>query len=85
MPKHPKVFLEFTIGSKNVGKVVFELYNDITPITAENFRGLCTGEYAQANAFSNGTQLSNAADKKGSGKLHYLGSRVHRIVDGFVI
>lgn len=47
MPKHPKVFLEFTIGSKNVGKVVFELYSDITPLTAENFRGLCTGEYAK--------------------------------------
>lgn len=46
MPKHPKVFLEFTIGSKSAGRVVFELYNDITPMTAENFRGLCTGEYS---------------------------------------
>jgi cyclophilin family peptidyl-prolyl cis-trans isomerase len=24
---------------------VFELFNDLTPKTAENFRGLCTGEY----------------------------------------
>jgi len=48
MPKHPKVFLEFTIGSKSVGRVVIELYNDITPLTAENFRSLCTGEYARA-------------------------------------
>ena len=47
MPKNPRVFLEFTIGSKNAGRVVFELYMDITPITAENFRGLCTGEYAR--------------------------------------
>lgn len=82
MPKHPKVFLEFTIGSKNVGRVVFELYNDITPITAENFRGLCTGEYARADRMT-GNALSTQ-DKKSS-KLHYLGSRIHRIVDGFVI
>ena len=84
MPKHPKVFLEFTIGSKNVGKVVFELYNDITPITAENFRGLCTGEYTKNVVTSN----PSAIDKKAAGsssKLHYLGSRIHRIVDGFVI
>ena len=82
MPKHPKVFLEFTIGSKNVGRVVFELYNDITPITAENFRGLCTGEYARSDQISS-NQLQTQ-DKKNS-KLHYLGSRIHRIVDGFVI
>lgn len=25
------------------GKVVFELFTDLTPKTAENFRGLCTG------------------------------------------
>jgi len=45
MPKNPKVYMDFTIGSKAAGRVVFELYNDITPKTAENFRGLCTGEY----------------------------------------
>ena len=85
MPKHPKVFLEFTIGSKNVGRVVFELYNDITPLTAENFRGLCTGEYAQADQMSQLTALANDKSEKKGSKLHYLGSRIHRIVDGFVI
>ena len=54
--KNPRVFLEFTIGSRNVGRVEFELYTDITPITAENFRGLCTGEYKNGNIPSN---LSN--------------------------
>jgi len=83
MPKHPKVFLEFTIGSKNAGRVVFELYNDITPITAENFRGLCTGEYAKNQQQSAANPLG-ATNVKES-KLHYLGSRIHRIVDGFVI
>lgn len=27
------------------GRVIIELFPDITPRAAENFRGLCTGEY----------------------------------------
>ena len=45
MPKNVKVFMDFTIGSKAAGRVVFELFSDITPKTAENFRGLCTGKF----------------------------------------
>ena len=41
----PKVFFDVSIGGKPAGKIVFELYNDITPKTAENFRALCTGEF----------------------------------------
>ena len=62
--------MDFTIGCKAAGRVVFELYTDITPKTAENFRP-CAGEYRQA-------KLSRK-------KLHYLGCKVHRIVDDFVI
>ena len=83
MPKHPKVFLEFTIGSKSVGRVIIELYNDITPLTAENFRGLCTGEYARSQGQENTLASTSEGSKKS--KLHYLGSKIHRIVDGFVI
>ena len=36
--------MEISIGRRNVGRVVFQLYDDITPKTAENFRVLCTGE-----------------------------------------
>ena len=37
--------MDFTIGSKAAGRVVFVLFYDIKPRTAENLRGLCTGEY----------------------------------------
>lgn len=39
-----KVFFDIDIAGKNAGRIVFDLYTDITPKTAENFRALCTGE-----------------------------------------
>lgn len=40
-----RVYLDISIGSRTGGRVVFELFSDVTPRTAENFRGLCTGEF----------------------------------------
>lgn len=39
-----KVFFDIAIDGKNAGRIVFELFNDVTPRTCENFRCLCTGE-----------------------------------------
>eukprot|EP00929_Paragymnodinium_shiwhaense_P044668 TRINITY_DN2289_c0_g1_i1.p1 TRINITY_DN2289_c0_g1~~TRINITY_DN2289_c0_g1_i1.p1 ORF type:complete len:462 (+),score=158.38 TRINITY_DN2289_c0_g1_i1:85-1470(+) len=47
MPKNPRVYVDIAIGSRAGGRVVFELFVDVTPRTAENFRGLCTGEYGK--------------------------------------
>lgn len=41
--KFVQVYLDFQIGTAAAGRVVFEVFTDITPKTAENFRGLCTG------------------------------------------
>ena len=40
-----KCFFDITADGQPLGKVVFELENDVVPKTAENFRALCTGEF----------------------------------------
>merc|ERR1711862_24084 len=66
---NPRVFFDITIGGNAAGRIVFELYSDVTPKTCENFRALCTGEKGMG----------------GSGKaLHYKGSSFHRIIPGFM-
>ncbi|KRX93428.1 Peptidyl-prolyl cis-trans isomerase E [Trichinella pseudospiralis] len=40
----PRVYLDIKIGIRYIGRIVIELRNDVVPLTAENFRQLCTGE-----------------------------------------
>merc|ERR1712226_179802 len=39
-----KVYFDVDVDGAPLGRVEFELYNEIVPKTAENFRALCTGE-----------------------------------------
>lgn len=41
---NPKVFFDIEIDHKPIGRLEMELFADIVPQTAENFRALCTGE-----------------------------------------
>lgn len=41
---NPSVFFDVSIGGQPAGRIVFELFEDVVPKTAENFRALCTGE-----------------------------------------
>ena len=66
---NPRVFFDVTLGGLPAGRVVFELFADVVPRTAENFRALCTGEKGVGP----------------SGKpLHYKGSKFHRIITEFM-
>eukprot|EP00954_Amorphochlora_amoebiformis_P002558 201338-Amorphochlora_amoeboformis.AAC.2 len=47
-PDNPVVFFDVTIGGHASGRIVMELYADICPRTAENFRQFCTGEYQKS-------------------------------------
>ncbi|XP_068596142.1 peptidyl-prolyl cis-trans isomerase D [Brachionichthys hirsutus] len=70
-PGNPRVFFDVDIGDKRAGRIVFELFADIAPKTAENFRALCTGE--------KGTGTSTGKP------LHFKGSSFHRIIKKFMI
>ena len=66
---NPKVFFDMSINGAPAGRVTFELYADVVPRTAENFRALCTGEKGMGN----------------SGKpLHFKGSSFHRVIPQFM-
>merc|ERR1711974_185528 len=67
--KRTRCYFEVTIGKDLAGRIEFELYDDITPKTAENFRALCTGE--QFN-------------KEGK-RLTYRGAPFHRVIKSFMI
>lgn len=43
-PPRDRVFMDIAIGGLPSGRIVFELFNDVAPKTAENFRALCTGD-----------------------------------------
>ncbi|KAK5775223.1 Peptidyl-prolyl cis-trans isomerase CYP40 [Gossypium arboreum] len=68
---NPRCYLDISIGGELEGRIVVELYKDVVPKTAENFRTLCTGE--------KGIAPNSAAS------LHYKGVRFHRIIRGFMI
>ncbi|XP_060787520.1 peptidyl-prolyl cis-trans isomerase H isoform X1 [Neoarius graeffei] len=44
-PNNPIVFFDVTIGGQDVGRMKVELFADVVPKTAENFRQFCTGEF----------------------------------------
>ncbi|XP_036372496.1 peptidyl-prolyl cis-trans isomerase D [Megalops cyprinoides] len=68
---NPRVFLDVDIGGERVGRIVLELFADVVPKTAENFRALCTGEKGEGAT---------------TGKpLHFKGCPFHRIIKKFMI
>jgi len=64
-----KVYFDMEEGGTPMGRIVFGLYGDATPKTAENFRALCTGE--------------KGVGQSGK-KLTYEGSAFHRVIKDFM-
>ncbi|KAG6761445.1 hypothetical protein POTOM_034664 [Populus tomentosa] len=66
-----RCFLDISIGGELEGRIVIELYNDVVPKTAENFRALCTGE--------------KGVGPNTGVPLHYKGCCFHRVIKGFMV
>ena len=69
-PANPRVYFDIEIDKKPAGRVQFELFKNVVPMTAENFRALCTGEKGKS-------QSSFKA-------LHFKNSIFHRIIPNFM-
>ncbi|RZB40734.1 peptidyl-prolyl cis-trans isomerase H, partial [Asbolus verrucosus] len=44
-PANPVVFFDISVGTTEIGRMIFELFADAVPKTSENFRQFCTGEF----------------------------------------
>ncbi|KAE9368605.1 putative U-snRNP-associated cyclophilin [Stipitochalara longipes BDJ] len=65
---NPLVFFDITLGGEPLGRIKFELFADVVPKTAENFRQFCTGETKNHLGRPQG----------------YKGSKFHRIIKDFM-
>ncbi|KJZ77424.1 Peptidyl-prolyl cis-trans isomerase H [Hirsutella minnesotensis 3608] len=65
---NPLVFFDITLGGEPLGRITFELFKDVVPKTAENFRQFCTGEAKDGAGRPQG----------------YKGSKFHRIIPHFM-
>lgn len=59
-----------TAEKRDAGRIEFELFDDVVPLTARNFRELCRGGQGQS---------------PDGYKLHFKGSCFHRIIPGFML
>lgn len=65
-----KTYFDLSCAGKPKGRIVFQLFDDVVPRTADNFRALCTGE-------------KGTSEKSGK-PLTYKGSLFHRVIKGFM-
>ncbi|KAB8073239.1 cyclophilin-like domain-containing protein [Aspergillus leporis] len=66
---NPIVFFDIALGGESLGRIKIELFANITPRTAENFRQFCTGESKNPQGRPQG----------------YKNCKFHRVIKDFMI
>lgn len=66
-----RCFFDIATAGVSLGRVVFELFSDVAPKTAENFRSLCCG--------------SGGIGKTTGKHLYYKNVIFHRVIKDFMV
>ncbi|KAF2013357.1 peptidyl-prolyl cis-trans isomerase H [Aaosphaeria arxii CBS 175.79] len=67
--RNPIVFFDITLGGEKLGRIQMELFKDVVPKTAENFRQFCTGETKDGRGKPQG----------------YKNCKFHRVIKDFML
>ena len=89
--ERPYTYFDINYGDKPIGRIVFQVYSDIVPKTAENFRthAFFLKMHLDADLLTLCCAYTGAlcTGEKGIGKsgkpLSYQGSRFHRVIQGY--
>ena len=78
----PITYFDISIAGQPAGRVVFQLYNDLVPRTAENFRASLSSHLLfRTFKFPTGALCTGEKGVGNSGKpLWYKGSGFHRVI-----
>ncbi len=77
MRRQPRVYFDISFDGAPAGRIVFELFADVTPKTAENFRALCTGEKGVGRPRGKPLHLQGMPVPPHHPAVHVPGRRLH--------
>jgi cyclophilin family peptidyl-prolyl cis-trans isomerase len=82
--KNPTVYFDISIAGKDAGRITFELFADVVPKTAENFRALCTFEKGIGKFLKTLCTYCTRINLCIINTLGYKNSKFHRIIPQFM-
>ncbi|XP_004740685.1 peptidyl-prolyl cis-trans isomerase H isoform X1 [Mustela nigripes] len=86
-PVNPVVFFDVSIGGQEVGRMKIELFADVVPKTAENFRNALSCDAMVTDSFTLFPlrQFCTGEFRKDGVPIGYKGSTFHRVIKDFMI